>query len=556
MATRPAQGDPGPWGTLLNEWLDVAHETDGNVTRIKRSVAQAAHGLVVGDAIRLSGSSYVKAQANSATNALAVGLVDTVEDADNFTLVLEGHMDGLAGLSAGTLYFLSPSSAGTLTATEPTTAGQVSKPMLLATAADAGYVLQNRGNVLGSGAAAPLASVLSAGNSAAGLEITNLAAPSAASSAATKAYADALGGGGGSNLVDDGAGAINLDTTRAEGEMRVMFIPNQTDFPGSIFFGSSGGELLSLTPSDPSGHMGRYNTAFGIDALLVDTTGNSNNAFGYRAMAANVDGTDNCAIGREALSSNTSGTYNTAVGQRSMNLNVTGSQNTAIGFRTLMGANPQNSVAIGYGALQGAGSGSTGNVGVGWSALNAVSNGDQNVGVGNASLINVTTGLNNVAMGTHSLRSMITTSNNVGIGFETGYDPAGVLVNATVSGTRNTFVGTQTGAADSSDPSDVTVLGYRAVAGASGTAIGSGASAGGSGSTALGKGVSTTVANQIAIGTSAEHILLKTAAPPADASLAASQFTIWLDATAGAAKLMVKAKNASGTVVTGSVNLV
>lgn len=42
---------------------------------------------------------------------------------------------------------------------------------------------------------------------------------------------------------------------------------------------------------------------------------------------------------------------------------------------------------------------------------------------------------------------------------------------------------------------------------------------------------------------------------PADASLAAGELGIWFDSTAGAAKMMLKAKNASGTVVTGSVSL-
>ena len=44
-------------------------------------------------------------------------------------------------------------------------------------------------------------------------------------------------------------------------------------------------------------------------------------------------------------------------------------------------------------------------------------------------------------------------------------------------------------------------------------------------------------------------------AAPADAALAAGQAFIWLDATDGAGKLMVKAKTANGTVATGSVTL-
>jgi len=44
-------------------------------------------------------------------------------------------------------------------------------------------------------------------------------------------------------------------------------------------------------------------------------------------------------------------------------------------------------------------------------------------------------------------------------------------------------------------------------------------------------------------------------AAPADAALANGGFALWLDQTNGAGKLMVKAKTADGTVVTGSLNL-
>lgn len=42
---------------------------------------------------------------------------------------------------------------------------------------------------------------------------------------------------------------------------------------------------------------------------------------------------------------------------------------------------------------------------------------------------------------------------------------------------------------------------------------------------------------------------------PADASISASQLVLWFDDTPGSAKLMIKAKNSSGTVVTGNVSL-
>jgi hypothetical protein len=135
------------------------------------------------------------------------------------------------------------------------------------------------------------------------------------------------------------------------------------------------------------------------------------------------------------------------------------------------------------------------------------------------------------------------------------YSPAGDPGKATITGSYNTALGQLSGAADNTDPSEFVAIGYYAMAALNSIAIGSGSSAAGAGSIALGRNVTTSVAGQMALGTSAQHILLKTDAAPADAALAANQFTLWLDATNGAAKLMVKAKSANGTVVYGSVAL-
>jgi len=97
------------------------------------AVAQVAHGLSVGDIVRVSGANtYAKAQANTAANAEAVGIVTVVADADNFTLTTGGIITtGVPVATAGTVYFLSGASAGALTATEPTTAGYITKPLLV-----------------------------------------------------------------------------------------------------------------------------------------------------------------------------------------------------------------------------------------------------------------------------------------------------------------------------------------------------------------------------------------------------------------------------------------
>ena len=51
------------------------------------------------------------------------------------------------------------------------------------------------------------------------------------------------------------------------------------------------------------------------------------------------------------------------------------------------------------------------------------------------------------------------------------------------------------------------------------------------------------------------YLLIANHAAPADGALAAGECALWFDQTNGAAKLMIKAKQANGTVVTGSVNL-
>jgi hypothetical protein len=51
------------------------------------------------------------------------------------------------------------------------------------------------------------------------------------------------------------------------------------------------------------------------------------------------------------------------------------------------------------------------------------------------------------------------------------------------------------------------------------------------------------------------YFMTRKTAAPADADLTSSEAALWLDATNGAAKLMIKAKQADGTVRTGSVTL-
>jgi len=112
---------------------------------IGKKIAQALHGFVVGNVLKFAGGVYAKAQADTAANAEVVGMVSEIVDGGNFIISTGGYIAGLSGLTANTVYYLSPSSAGAITATEPSTAGQISKPVFFAVSTAAGYFINYRG---------------------------------------------------------------------------------------------------------------------------------------------------------------------------------------------------------------------------------------------------------------------------------------------------------------------------------------------------------------------------------------------------------------------------
>jgi hypothetical protein len=125
-------------------------------SEIKLTVNQVAHGFAVGDVVRLSSTSYIKAQANTEAGAEAVGIVSFVFTADLFTVQTSGRITGLSALTAGSVYYLDDDTAGLLTLTEPPDIGDVSKPLLIADTTTSGWIFNMRGfiNSAAGGAAA------------------------------------------------------------------------------------------------------------------------------------------------------------------------------------------------------------------------------------------------------------------------------------------------------------------------------------------------------------------------------------------------------------------
>lgn len=148
--------------------------TDSQLVKL---ITQSSHGFSVGDILYLSGSTYTKAIATSLAASEVVGIVSVVNSSDTFTLCLNGLLTtGLSGLSAGTLYYLSPSSAGTATSTEPTTNGQVSKPVYIAASSTTAYLCINqRGKLISSSSSGALVLITTtAANDSASISFTGL----------------------------------------------------------------------------------------------------------------------------------------------------------------------------------------------------------------------------------------------------------------------------------------------------------------------------------------------------------------------------------------------
>lgn len=116
------------------------------------------------------------------------------------------------------------------------------------------------------------------------------------------------------------------------------------------------------------------NTAIGSKALF-STTGYRNTATGYQALYSTTTGWDNTANGYQALYSNNgvTGRYNTAIGSKALYANTSGYSNTAIGAYADVGSNNlTNATAIGAYAIVSASNslilGNGANVGIGTSA--------------------------------------------------------------------------------------------------------------------------------------------------------------------------------------------
>jgi predicted acyltransferase (DUF342 family) len=199
------------------------------------------------------------------------------------------------------------------------------------------------------------------------------------------------------------------------------------------------------------------NTAIGISALPVNTTGSNNTAIGVQALQTNQTGSSNTALGIAALMSSTTSS-NTAVGAGSLQYMTSSNNNTGLGASAGIYVNGSQNTAIGSNAMIGVSGSTTGtnNSAIGYTALYSITTGNYNCALGSAALYSNTTSSNNTAIGNQALYSITGNGNNTAIGYQTLYYN---------TGNRNTAIGMQSmqGVSGSSTGGSNTAVGFQSL---------------------------------------------------------------------------------------------
>lgn len=162
---------------------------------------------------------------------------------------------------------------------------------------------------------------------------------------------------------------------------------------------------------------GIENSAFGAEALSAGDA-NYNSAFGFQALRLNSNGASNAAFGHESLESNLSGDENSAFGKRSLRNNSSGNQNAAFGNNAMIdNTTGDYNSAFGDGALSSNTSG-IGNTAIGFASLSGNTTGDRNVAIGRSagSSLSGTSSQNNIIIGYNAQVASSSGSNQIRLG--------------------------------------------------------------------------------------------------------------------------------------------
>lgn len=134
----------------------------GNALAVSAAIT-AVNTFGSGNVIKKTVGGYALAQADSLSNAKALGVIQSASGA-SFVVVYAGKCTVTAhGFTIGATLYLSSVSAGLLTETEPTTRGQVSKPVAIVLDANTLIIVNQRGILIPASNTGYTATALSAG---------------------------------------------------------------------------------------------------------------------------------------------------------------------------------------------------------------------------------------------------------------------------------------------------------------------------------------------------------------------------------------------------------
>lgn len=130
--------DDAPLGSVYEDYtnyLTYKKTADTNATsdwqvlvkseKVFKEINQVGHGLSAGDWVyRDAGGTYVAAQSDDAATSDVIGVVESVADVDNFTLVSGGWSDLVSAEDEGSALFLDGTTAGAATTVKPSSGVQ------------------------------------------------------------------------------------------------------------------------------------------------------------------------------------------------------------------------------------------------------------------------------------------------------------------------------------------------------------------------------------------------------------------------------------------------
>jgi hypothetical protein len=252
------------------------------------------------------------------------------------------------------------------------------------------------------------------------------------------------------------SGTTELILTPADASNGGVVTNGTQTFAGAKTFSNTANFLTDITVNGLTVGKGggniSSNTAIGLGALALNTTGSGSTAFGNKALSKSTGGTAT-AFGSSALENLTIGTGNVAIGYTALNQTTSQNSNTAIGDQAMRFSTGSSNTVLGASALLG---------------VSGQTNGINNTAIGALALRNATTAAFNVGVGSNSLNNLTAGNDNTVLGFLSGYY-AGAGTGTTLTNmSQGVLLGSNVRAGSNASTNEI-AIGYNVVGNGSNT---------------------------------------------------------------------------------------